>query len=51
VALLRDGRLAAVGTHSELLATVPGYRAVLAATEATAPNQPTAHTVDEEVRA
>jgi ATP-binding cassette, subfamily B, bacterial len=31
VALLRDGVVAAVGTHSELLATVPGYRAVLSA--------------------
>jgi len=29
VALLADGRLTAVGTHSELLATVPEYRAVL----------------------
>ncbi|MDP9797726.1 ATP-binding cassette subfamily B protein [Catenuloplanes nepalensis] len=31
VALLADGRIAAVGTHSELLAAVPAYRAVLAA--------------------
>jgi ATP-binding cassette subfamily B protein len=31
VALLRDGVIAAVGTHSELLATVPAYRAVLSA--------------------
>jgi ATP-binding cassette subfamily B protein len=31
VALLQDGRIAAVGTHSELLATVPAYRAVLSA--------------------
>jgi ATP-binding cassette subfamily B protein len=31
VALLRDGRIAAIGTHSELLATVPEYRAVLSA--------------------
>ncbi|MGA8117165.1 MAG: ABC transporter ATP-binding protein [Actinocatenispora sp.] len=31
VALLEDGRIAAVGTHSELLATVPSYRAVLSA--------------------
>jgi ATP-binding cassette subfamily B protein len=31
VALLRDGRIAAVGTHSELLATMPEYRAVLSA--------------------
>jgi len=29
VALLQDGELVAVGTHSELLATVPEYRAVL----------------------
>ncbi|HEV2087169.1 MAG TPA: ABC transporter ATP-binding protein, partial [Cryptosporangiaceae bacterium] len=29
VALLRDGTVAAVGTHSELLASVPAYRAVL----------------------
>ncbi|MDT4989738.1 MAG: ATP-binding cassette, subfamily bacterial [Micromonosporaceae bacterium] len=31
VALLHDGRIAAVGTHSELLATVPGYRELLSA--------------------
>jgi ATP-binding cassette subfamily B protein len=31
VALLADGAIAAVGTHSELLATVPAYRAVLSA--------------------
>jgi ATP-binding cassette subfamily B protein len=31
VALLRDGELVAVGTHSELLAGVPDYRAVLSA--------------------
>jgi ATP-binding cassette subfamily B protein len=30
VALLQDGRIAAVGTHSELLAEVPGYRGLLA---------------------
>ncbi|WP_432835136.1 ABC transporter ATP-binding protein [Dactylosporangium sp. CA-092794] len=29
VAFLRDGRLAAIGTHTELLATCPGYRDVL----------------------
>jgi ATP-binding cassette subfamily B protein len=29
VALLQDGEIVAVGTHSELLATVPAYRAVL----------------------
>jgi ATP-binding cassette subfamily B protein len=31
VALLHDGVIAAVGTHSQLLATVPEYRAVLSA--------------------
>jgi ATP-binding cassette subfamily B protein len=31
VALLRDGVIIAVGTHSELLASVPEYRAVLSA--------------------
>ena len=31
VALLQDGRITHVGTHSELLATVPAYRAVLSA--------------------
>jgi ATP-binding cassette subfamily B protein len=31
VALLQDGAIAAVGTHSELLSTVPAYRAVLSA--------------------
>ena len=31
VALLADGRITAVGTHSELLAGVPDYRAVLSA--------------------
>ncbi len=30
VALLVDGTLTAVGTHSELLATVPAYRDLLA---------------------
>ncbi len=34
VALLQDGELVAVGTHSELLATVPDYRAVLSAAAA-----------------
>jgi ATP-binding cassette subfamily B protein len=32
VALLSDGRIAAVGTHRELLDTVPGYRRLLAQT-------------------
>ncbi len=31
VALLLDGEIAAVGTHSELMATVPDYRSVLSA--------------------
>ncbi|GAB3969517.1 hypothetical protein GCM10027615_23740 [Plantactinospora veratri] len=31
VALLADGRIAAVGTHAELLRDVPAYRAVLSA--------------------
>ncbi|MGC4809714.1 ABC transporter ATP-binding protein [Micromonospora sp. DT228] len=31
VALLEDGRITAVGRHSDLLATVPAYRALLAA--------------------
>jgi ATP-binding cassette, subfamily B, bacterial len=31
VALLQDGEIAAVGTHSQLLADVPAYRAVLSA--------------------
>ena len=30
VALLQDGRIAAVGRHSDLLATVPAYRDLLA---------------------
>jgi ATP-binding cassette, subfamily B, bacterial len=30
VALLQDGRITAVGTHSELLAEVPAYRELLA---------------------
>ncbi|MDG4793878.1 ABC transporter ATP-binding protein [Micromonospora sp. WMMD1082] len=37
VALLEHGRIAAVGTHADLLATVPAYRAVLSA-EPAAPN-------------
>jgi ATP-binding cassette subfamily B protein len=35
VALLQDGVIAAVGTHRELLATVPAYRDLLAAYEGT----------------
>ena len=34
VALLADGRITAVGTHSELLVTVPAYRSVLSAAAA-----------------
>ncbi|MEH1054353.1 ABC transporter ATP-binding protein [Micromonospora sp. CPCC 206171] len=37
VALLDGGRIAAVGRHSELLATVPAYRAVLSAEPNSAP--------------
>ncbi|MGK5443150.1 ABC transporter ATP-binding protein [Micromonospora sp. URMC 105] len=37
VALLDGGRIAAVGRHSELLATVPAYRAVLSAEPSSAP--------------
>jgi ATP-binding cassette subfamily B protein len=37
VALLEDGRITAVGTHSELLATVPGYRDLLAQSSELAP--------------
>lgn len=33
VALLSDGRIVAVGTHSELMATVPAYRDLLASRE------------------
>ncbi|MGW0431685.1 ABC transporter ATP-binding protein [Micromonospora sp. NPDC003197] len=40
VALLTDGRITALGTHSELLATVPAYRALLSATAAS-PAEPT----------
>jgi ATP-binding cassette subfamily B protein len=32
VALLADGVISAVGTHAELLATVPAYRDLLAQT-------------------
>lgn len=37
VALLRDGVIAAVGTHAELLATQPEYRAVLTADDPVRP--------------
>ena len=33
VAMLRDGVVAAVGTHHELLATNPDYRALLSSSE------------------
>ncbi|MFI5843601.1 ABC transporter ATP-binding protein [Catenuloplanes sp. NPDC051500] len=36
VALIENGRIAAVGTHSDLMATMPAYRAVLAAETAPA---------------
>ncbi|MBT8227992.1 MAG: ABC transporter ATP-binding protein [Dactylosporangium sp.] len=35
VALLMDGTITAVGTHSHLMATIPAYRAVLSATVGT----------------
>jgi ATP-binding cassette, subfamily B, bacterial len=38
VALLADGRIAAVGTHSELLRTVPAYRRLLAQSAETMPD-------------
>ena len=43
VALLEDGRISVVGTHSELLATVPAYRSILSATtsEPTRDSEPT----------
>jgi ATP-binding cassette subfamily B protein len=37
VALLQDGRIAAVGTHRELLETVPAYRDLLAQSSELAP--------------
>jgi ATP-binding cassette subfamily B protein len=37
VALLQDGRITHVGQHSDLLATVPAYRELLAAAPADAP--------------
>ncbi|MCM0673858.1 ABC transporter ATP-binding protein/permease [Micromonospora phytophila] len=40
VALLEGGRITAVGRHSELLATVPAYRAVLSAEPTPAPDDP-----------
>jgi ATP-binding cassette subfamily B protein len=45
VALLREGRIAAVGTHRELLAGAPGYRELLAQTSELEPreNAPRTH--------
>ncbi|MBV9593132.1 MAG: ABC transporter ATP-binding protein [Actinobacteria bacterium] len=40
VALLRDGRIAAVGTHRELLAGVPRYRELLAQESELSPSSP-----------
>jgi ATP-binding cassette subfamily B protein len=37
VALLADGRIAAVGTHHELLETMPAYRELLAQSSELAP--------------
>jgi ATP-binding cassette subfamily B protein len=48
VALLLDGEIAAIGTHSELLATVPEYRRVLSAS---ADDIDTDTDTEEEVRA
>lgn len=45
VALLEDGRITATGRHSDLLATVPAYRALLAA-EPPAGHPPTAGASD-----
>jgi ATP-binding cassette, subfamily B, bacterial len=47
VALLLDGEIAAIGTHSELLANVPRYRSVLSAEADT--DAELAGTLDEEV--
>ncbi|MGH3833966.1 MAG: ABC transporter ATP-binding protein [Pseudonocardiaceae bacterium] len=41
VALLADGRIAAVGTHAELLAKVPGYRWLLSTLDTAAPGPAT----------
>ena len=49
VALLQDGVIAAVGTHSHLLATVPAYRSVLApATPASRPSSSATHSAAHE---
>lgn len=42
VALLQDGRITAIGRHSELLATRPAYRALLAAEPPTGTGEPPA---------
>jgi ATP-binding cassette subfamily B protein len=39
VALLADGRIVAVGTHRELLGTVPEYRELLAQTSELEPQR------------
>ena len=42
VALLVDGRITAVGTHSELMATDPAYRGLLSQDGAPISGRPTA---------
>jgi ATP-binding cassette subfamily B protein len=37
VALLENGRVTAIGTHSDLMATVPAYRDLLASKESAEP--------------
>jgi ATP-binding cassette, subfamily B, bacterial len=44
VALLAEGRIAAMGTHAELLAEVPRYRRLLSTLEAPARHTPARHT-------
>jgi ATP-binding cassette subfamily B protein len=51
VALLEDGRITAVGTHSELLATVPSYRSVLSASDDELPDEDMSWLDDEGVAA
>jgi ATP-binding cassette subfamily B protein len=45
VALLQDGRITAIATHSELMATVPAYRDLLASREDQAGRVPTGRPV------
>ena len=40
VVYLEDGRILGRGTHEELMATLPGYRAVLSAYESEMPRRP-----------